>query len=49
LSDVIVVGNGSSEFADALKRTRRDQTVIDLVRVKVDRSDVPAEYTGICW
>jgi GDP-mannose 6-dehydrogenase len=49
LSDVIVVGNGSPEFVDALKRTRRDQTVIDLVRVKVDRSDVPAEYTGICW
>jgi GDP-mannose 6-dehydrogenase len=48
-SDVIVVGNGSPEFVDALKRTRRDQTVIDLVRAKVDRADVPAAYTGICW
>ena len=48
-SDVIVVGNGSPEFADALKRTRPDQTVIDLFRLKVNRSEVPAEYTGICW
>ena len=48
-SDVIVVGNGSPEFAEALRRTRPDQTVIDLFRLKVDREDVPAEYTGICW
>ncbi|CAN5863803.1 GDP-mannose 6-dehydrogenase [soil metagenome] len=48
-SEIIVVGNGSPEFADALRRTRPDQSVIDLFRVKVDRKDVPAEYTGICW
>jgi GDP-mannose 6-dehydrogenase len=48
-SDVIVVGNGSPEFAEALKRTRPDQTVIDLFRLKVDREEVPAQYTGICW
>ena len=48
-SDVIVVGNGSPEFAAALTRTRPDQTVIDLFRLKIDRKDVPAEYTGICW
>jgi GDP-mannose 6-dehydrogenase len=49
-SDVIVVGNGSPEFADALKKTRPDQIVIDLFRVKgVTREEVPAEYTGICW
>jgi GDP-mannose 6-dehydrogenase len=48
-SDVIVVGNGSPEFAEALKKTRPDQTVIDLFRLKVDRADVPAAYTGICW
>ena len=28
-SDVIVVGNGAPEFAEALKKTRPDQTVID--------------------
>ena len=48
-SDVIVVGNGSPEFADALKRTRPDQVVIDLFRVKADPREIPARYTGICW
>jgi GDP-mannose 6-dehydrogenase len=48
-SDVIVVGNGSPEFADALKKTRPDQIVIDLFRVKVDRDQIPAKYEGICW
>ena len=49
-SDVLVVGNGSPEFADALRRTRDDQTVIDLFRLKgIDRNEIPAQYTGICW
>ena len=49
-SDVIVVGNASPEFAEALKRTRPDQVVIDLVRVKgVTREEIPAQYSGICW
>jgi GDP-mannose 6-dehydrogenase len=48
-SDVIVVGNAAPEFADALKRTRADQTIVDLVRVKADRADIPAHYQGICW
>ena len=49
-SDVLVVGNGSAEFADALRRTRPDQVVIDLFRLKgIDRSEIPARYTGICW
>ena len=49
-SEVIVVGNGSPEFAEALTRTRPDQTVIDLFRLKVDREDRSRrEYTGICW
>ena len=48
-SEVIVVGNGSAEFGDALLRTRPDQVVIDLFRVQTDRERVPAEYHGICW
>jgi GDP-mannose 6-dehydrogenase len=48
-SDVIVVGNGAPEFADALTRTRADQTVIDLFRINVDRQRVSAECRGICW
>jgi GDP-mannose 6-dehydrogenase len=48
-SEVLVVGNGSPEFAEALKRTRPGQVVIDLFRVNVARDEIPAEYTGICW
>jgi len=49
-SDVIVVGNGSAEFADALRKTRQDQTVIDLFRVKgITREQIPGDYSGICW
>jgi GDP-mannose 6-dehydrogenase len=49
-SDVLVVGNGSPEFGDALRRTRPDQTVIDLFRVKgIRREEIPGQYTGICW
>jgi GDP-mannose 6-dehydrogenase len=48
-SDVIVIGNQSPEFAEALARTRPDQIVIDLVRLPVVGALVPAEYRGICW
>jgi GDP-mannose 6-dehydrogenase len=48
-SDVIVVGNGAPEFSDALKRTRPDQLIVDLVRVNTDRSEIPGQYQGICW
>ena len=48
-SDVIVVGNQSPEFADAITRCRADQIVIDLVRVPVYGSLLQADYRGICW
>ncbi len=48
-SDVIVVGNAAPEFSDALRRTVPDQVIVDLVRVKLDRSEIPAQYQGICW
>jgi len=48
-AEVIVVGNMAPEFADAVRRTRPDQLVIDLVRLKVDRAEIPARYEGICW
>ncbi|HXW05834.1 MAG TPA: UDP-glucose/GDP-mannose dehydrogenase family protein [Vicinamibacterales bacterium] len=48
-SDVIVVGNASPEFADAVLATHPDQIVIDLVRLNVDRAAIPAQYQGICW
>jgi GDP-mannose 6-dehydrogenase len=48
-SEVIVVGNRSPEFVEALTGTRPDQIVIDLVRLPVDGSRVQADYRGICW
>jgi GDP-mannose 6-dehydrogenase len=48
-SDVIVVGNQSAEFVDALAHTRKGQIVIDLVRLPMYGSLIPAEYRGICW
>jgi GDP-mannose 6-dehydrogenase len=48
-SDVIVVGNATPEFSDALKRTRAGQIIVDLVRVKTNRREIPAQYHGICW
>jgi GDP-mannose 6-dehydrogenase len=48
-SDVIVIGNGSPEFSEAVTRCRPDQIVIDLVRIPLDFSKVRAQYDGICW
>jgi GDP-mannose 6-dehydrogenase len=48
-SEVIVVGNLAPEFAAALTRTRADHIVLDLVRVKAGRDQIPADYRGICW
>src|SRR5262245_31589872 len=48
-SDVIVVGTQSPEFSEALKRTRAGQLIVDLVRVKTERTQIPGEYRGICW
>jgi GDP-mannose 6-dehydrogenase len=48
-SEVIVVGNQSPEFVDALSQTRPDQIVIDLVRLPMYGALLPAEYRGICW
>jgi len=47
--DVIVVGNQSPEFVDALSRVRADQIVIDLVRLPLTPEQTPAEYRGLCW
>jgi GDP-mannose 6-dehydrogenase len=48
-SEVIVVGNQSPEFADALTACRPDQIVIDLVRLPIGGSLLKADYRGICW
>src|SRR5205814_2855242 len=48
-SEVVVVGNQSPEFAEAVTRCRADQIVIDLVRMPVYASLLQADYRGICW
>jgi GDP-mannose 6-dehydrogenase len=48
-SEVIVVGTQSPEFAEAVQRCRGDQTVVDLVRLPLDGSQLRAECRGICW
>jgi GDP-mannose 6-dehydrogenase len=48
-SEVVVVGNGAPEFADAVTRCRPDQLIVDLVRLPLDFSKVRAQYDGICW
>jgi GDP-mannose 6-dehydrogenase len=48
-SEVIVVGNASAEFSEAITRCRPEQIVIDLVRIPHDSSRVRARYDGICW
>jgi GDP-mannose 6-dehydrogenase len=48
-SDVIVVGNGAGEFADAVLRCTERHTIVDLVRLPVAHHRLRATYRGICW
>jgi GDP-mannose 6-dehydrogenase len=48
-SELLVLGNASPDFADALSRTREDQIVIDLVRTSGNLTNVKAAYQGLCW
>jgi GDP-mannose 6-dehydrogenase len=48
-SEVIVVGNNSPEFSDAITLCRPGQIVIDLVRIPVDFDKLRAQYDGLSW
>ena len=48
-SDVIVIGNAAPEFGEAITRSRRDQMILDLVRIPTTLSSVEAHYEGISW
>ncbi len=48
-SEVIVIGNQSPEFAQALVAATSEQVVIDLVRLPVAAAEIKADYRGICW
>ena len=45
-ADIIVIGNGSKEFADVIQ-TNKDKTIIDLMRVIDKKSE--NNYIGIGW
>jgi GDP-mannose 6-dehydrogenase len=47
--DVVVIGNGSSEFRGIEPRLRDGQMVIDLVRAFGPRTSNGRQYHGICW
>jgi GDP-mannose 6-dehydrogenase len=47
-ADVLVIGNGASEFKDIFKRLKPGQQVVDLVRI-TDSMSRKGEYDGICW
>jgi GDP-mannose 6-dehydrogenase len=48
-SDVVVIGNAAPEFGDAITRCRRDQMILDLVRIPTTLANVEAHYEGISW
>ena len=48
-SDVIVIGNNSPEFGQALQHLKSDQAVVDLVRISKCLDPIDARYEGICW
>lgn len=47
-AETIVVGNNSSEFDSIVDRMRKDQVMIDLVRVSKE-IHLDGYYDGICW
>lgn len=47
-SDVVVIGNGSTEFRDVEGKLQDGQVVIDLVRAFGSRTS-DRHYQGICW
>lgn len=47
-SDVVVIGNNSSEFSELLEKVAADKLIIDLVRVNPARTSKD-NYIGICW
>jgi GDP-mannose 6-dehydrogenase len=47
-SDVIVIGNNSKEFKEALNNIPNDKLIIDFVRIDKQKT-TKDNYIGICW
>ena len=48
-ADVLVIGNKAEEFRDIESDIRKDQIVIDLVRLFQNSAVDDGSYQGICW
>jgi GDP-mannose 6-dehydrogenase len=48
-SEVIVIGNGSSEFKKVLNKLQDHHILIDLVRITAEIDSLDERYHGICW
>jgi hypothetical protein len=48
-SEVVVIGNRASEFAPILQMVKKDQVIIDLVRIVKEQDHLGFKYQGICW
>jgi GDP-mannose 6-dehydrogenase len=48
-SEVVVIGNGALEFRQALDQVRPEQTILDLVRIEQETSQLNGQYNGLCW
>jgi GDP-mannose 6-dehydrogenase len=48
-SEVIVIGNKSSEFSQVFQQADPNQLIIDLVRISENGDRSNAQYEGICW
>lgn len=48
-SDIILIANSGAGFDGALKKLRRDQRVLDLVRISKESTLTTGQYEGISW
>jgi len=49
-SEILVIGDRSEGFEDAVERFHTKHIVIDFVRIARDLSWIPPEnYEGLCW
>ena len=48
-SEVIVIGNKSPEFSQAIEHLGPNQVVVDLVHLSEDTDKFDGQYNGINW
>ena len=48
-SEVVVIGNQASEFSPILQIVKKDQVIIDLVRMVKEQDHLGSRYQGISW